>query len=100
MSVGPSWQWPQWPTPHCMLRSIDRWMRVGGHAAVAQRRDGEAHHHLGAADQRDGCAGSNSAAAIELRHDTDAARQPRPAASTVTSTLEVALAAQRSSSSA
>ncbi len=23
ISTGPSWQWPQWPSPHCMLRSIE-----------------------------------------------------------------------------
>ena len=50
---GPYWQCPQKPMPHFMFRSRET-QTFGRDAAPLELQDGEADHHLGAADHRDG----------------------------------------------
>ena len=89
---GPSWQCPQWPVAHFMLRSSESQMSERGDAALAQRRRGEAHHHLrparhrqrarrievGAADQPGD--DTHVPVPVLVRHVDDQRRRPRSAA--------------------
>ena len=76
MNSGPSWQWPQSRIAHFMLRSSDTWIASERDAALLQRGDREAHHHLGPADHRHGVVGVEGRARDERRDDADA---PAPA---------------------
>ena len=67
MNSGPSWQCPQCPMAHFMLRSSESQIAVGAHAALAQRGGGEAHHHLGAAHHRDDARGVEDGARDQPR---------------------------------
>ena len=80
MSVGPSWQWPQWPIPHCMLRSIETYTRSAADARPRERGDGEAHHHLRPAEQRRRAGRVELGALHQARDDADVAEPLGPGA--------------------
>ena len=71
MSVGPSWQWPQCPTPHCMFRSSETWIRSGATPRSRSACDRVAHHHLRPADERVRRRGAEARSRDQLRHDAD-----------------------------
>ena len=66
MSVGPSWQWPQCPTPQRMFRSSETWIRSGATPRARSACDREAHHHLRPADERDRRGGIEARAGISF----------------------------------